>query len=440
VLSRPNRLPKRQRSARLTLTHGNVTVALVAMVVTVAGLSLGLRQVEPAKNLLGGEDSITTRAPQDGLHPSGMIPSTPPELTTGPTVTSTSTNTASAQPSVSTPAAASTAGRMQGPDGGLSNVTAKGGPEQVVMSWQMSGISPGQIRATITGSDGSRPTSSCRPKTTGCSFTRLTNGVQYTVNLSLLQGSRVVAQQKLQAIPYPAVLTTSTTRLWFNPADPANLTTAGGSLAPGTPVQYLHDQSAWHADAGVGGYDAPTISTINGHTALNVSVNAGMTFPTSSLPVGSAPSTVYAVAAQDSPTAGTDCFSHVIVWGGQSPTHMRGLLKGCENTLAYADTNDTYKQQSPTLSWRTGRVQIARADFTATHVSVWMDGASSYTWRLPAGTQLSTEYQPTGTFGASPQSGWGWRGRIGEVIVLSAVPTESENATIMRYLRHKWGL
>ena len=165
-----------------------------------------------------------------------------------------------------------------------------------------------------------------------------------------------------------------------------------------------------------------------------------MTFPASSLPVGSAPSTVYAVVSQDSPTAGSDCFSHVIVWGGQSPTHMRGLLKGCQNTLAYADTNETYKQQSPLLGWRTRQTQIARADFTATHVSVWMNGAPSYTWNLPSGTQLNTEYRPTGTFGASPQTGWGWRGRIAEVIVLSAVPTASENATIMRYLQRKWCL
>jgi hypothetical protein len=214
-----------------------------------------------------------------------------------------------------------------------------------------------------------------------------------------------------------------------------------GQKIDGATVRHVLDRSSSGADAGpTAGYAQPKLTTINGHTALRFGTNGGLSFPASSLPSGSSPSTVYAVAAMDSNTSSTDCFSHVLLWGTPNPNGVRALIKGCGNSLAYADTYDTWRESSPTLHWRTGEVQVMRADFAADTLAVWMDGASSYAWSQHNGFHMATGTRPEGTLGGTPWDVRGsWQGRIAEVIVLSHVPSSAENAMIMQYLQRKWG-
>jgi hypothetical protein len=323
----------------------------------------------------------------------------------------------------------------------VSELTARSGPGKIVLSWRLAGESPAQLRTTIVGSDGSHPGSSCTPTATGCTISGLANGVEYTVTVSSGPGAKASDRQTVRGIPYPAILTARTTRLWFDAADPGSLLTAGPATT-GATVRHILDRSPAGADAGpVDGYLPPTIAAINGHAALKFGSQAGLAFPAASLPTGSAPSTVYVVASMDSATPQTDCFAHLLLWGTQVRNGHRALIKGCGTSLAFADTFDTWREAGPTLSWRSGQTQVMRGDFTAGTLAVWMGGASSYVWSQPSGSQMATGTRADGMLGSSPWgTGGGWTGRIGEVIVLSAIPSATENTAIMQYLQRKWGV
>lgn len=418
-------------SLRLTLTRDNVAVALATSAVTVIGLGIGPGSFGPQRNATGNRSTAG----------SGSTPGTEPPERTLSALTQPTDPGALGQPSHPTHPPGGSDGPIILSADALGEVDARGGPGRIVVSWQLSKTSASRLRATISGNDGSRPTSTCRPTATGCTFTNLTNGVEYTVGLSLREGKKVVARTTVRAIPYPAVLVGRTTRLWFDPADPGSYGLPGREPAPGTPVISLLDRSASASDATTSPrYDSPTVATLNGHPVLRFGANGGLSFPASSLPNGSAPSTVYVVAAQDSPTQGTDCFAHLLVWGSLEANRMRGLHKGCRTSLAYADTYQTWNRATPALGWHVGRTQIMRADFTATTLSVRMNGAPSYTWKQPDGATMNTASGTDGMLGATPYGpGTGWRGRIAEVIVLSAAPSAAENTAIMQYLKRKWG-
>jgi hypothetical protein len=423
--------PERARGpVRLPLTSGNVAVALATTIVTIAALGLGLPQMTRTSSTVGSSSPPRTGSAAGASDTSGSVTAPSPTATT-------SVRPSLAQPASSPPGTPGAAGSRE-----LSRLAAHSGPGQIAVSWRLPETAVRAVRATITGNDGSRPSSTCTPTATGCTFTGLTNGVEYTVEVALLQGNKVVAGQKVKAIPYPTVLAERTTRLWFDPADPGDLITAGAGTTSGAVVRHLLDRSANGADAGpASGLDLPTTTTINGHTALMFGATRGMSFPASSLPTGAAPSTVYAVAALDSPSAVSDWHESVVLWGTTQPNALRALLKSADAGKAYADTYGTWQSAPATLGWDAGRVQIMRADFTADTLSVWMDGVSSYVWQEPSDSKLATGTAPDGMLGSAPWSpSGGWQGRIAEVIVLSAVPTPGENASIMQYLQRKWGL
>lgn len=399
--------------SRFLSTRGDVAIALITTVGTVAALGY------PSS----GMDASTVVAARD---PVGYA-SPPP---------------AAARP----PAGAGTSPQAVAPRSGtqgLDGVTARGGPGQVVVSWQLSDATPDQVHATISTAEGNRPTTSCVATATGCTFTRLTDGVSYTVTVSLTRNGDEVSRQTATAIPYPAVLATRTTRLWFNPADADSLIIDGGRTpSPGLTVKHLLDRSGSGADAGEApGRRLPTIGTINGHPVLEFGPSSGMSFPASSLPTGSAPATVYAVAALDDPSAESDCFAHLLLWGTARTNGSRAVLKGCGTSLAFADTFGTWRDATPALAWHSGQAQLIRADFTASSLAVWMDGVSSYTWNQPPGSTLNTARMADGMLGSSPWEVSGnWKGQIAEVIILSETPGIAENSAIMQYLQHKWGV
>jgi hypothetical protein len=408
VRSRTSRPHPKPGSAQFLLTRGNVVIALVTMAATMAALGFGLRVAKTAAQHSPGSRPMSS-VPAPAQQPGGA-----------------------ADPVSGTPASGVAA---------MMGLVARGGPGQAVVSWRLAGATADQVRATISGSDGSQPPSTCTPTATGCTFTRLTDGVEYTVDLSLVQGGRVVARKKVTAIPYPAVLATRATRLWFNLADPDTLLTEGGRRpAPGVPVLHVLDRSGSGADARPAPERAlPTITMINGHTALAFGAVSGMPFPASSLPRGSAPGTVYAVAGLDEAEA--DGFAHLVFWGAARTNGSRALIKEGGSSFAFADTYNTWNQASPTRPWRSGRIQIIRAGFAADALSLWMDGTRSYTWTQPEGATMDTGAVPDGMLGGTPWDGnASWQGRIAEVIVLSTIPTADEDTAITQYLQRKWGL
>lgn len=416
----------------LALTRGNVAVALITTAVTIGALGLGLRGSRTFGDDNGPRTGLQSAAQAGAQTPDpGTRSPLSPAASTSAAITPTGSPTASASPAGGPLTSAPVAGPR------LTGLSARGGQGQVVLSWRLSGASPGQIRATVVGSDGSHPSLPCPATATGCTIGGLANGIEYAVTVSVVQGTRTVEKQTVRTIPYPSLLTSRRTRLWFDAADP------GGLLTAGTTVRHVFDRSSSGADAvPTSGYVAPTLTTINGHNALRFGAKGGLRFPAASLPSGSTPSTVYVVAALDSSTPDDDCFAHLVAWGAPQTNSGRALLKGCGTSLSFADTFATWQEARPALGWRTGQLQIMRADFTARTLAVWMGGMSSYVWSQPSGQQMATGVATDGMLGAAAWDGGGasWQGRIGEVIVLSAVPSSTENIAIMQYLQRKWGL
>lgn len=353
----------------------------------------------------------------------------------------TTTRGSSDRPSLTT-APATALGVGNGNAFGENGVTARGGPGKVLVSWQLPTDPGNDVTTTIRGSDGSRPASTCVPNATGCTVDKLTNGVEYTVRVTLRRKGKVVSEQSVSAIPFPAVLAGRSNRLWLDPVSPGSLVSAdGGTPRVGGRIQRLLDRSPSRADASARiGYVMPTYTVMNGHPALAFSAAAGLAFSAASLPIGDSPSTVYAVAALEDENAGSSCFTILLSWGAKRAGGLRSLIKGCNTAMAFADTFDTWSLARPTRAWQLDRPQIMRADFTADALSVWMNGSPSYVWKQAKGT-MDTGSGAEGMLGAVQWDQMsGWRGNTAEVIVLSAVPTPAENAAILEYLKHKWGV
>jgi hypothetical protein len=272
-------------------------------------------------------------------------------------------------------------------------------------------------------------------------FTHLVDGDQYEIQVTVLQGTAVIDRQTVKATPHPAVLDGRTTRLWYDVSQLQSVVTQGGAPPlPGALVRKLLDRSVSGADAGPAeGWTLPSLGLLNNRPALTFTGESALAFPAAALPTGADESTVYASVAMDDPRSGATCFAVLISWGVPRLNASREIHKGCQTSFAYADTFGTWKQATPTKRWG-GGAQTIRADFAAGAVSLWMNGKASYVLPEPAGMTLATGVSATALLGAAP---WdlhqGWRGRIGEVIVLSAPPTSVEDAAITGYLTRKWG-
>ena len=401
--SRSGGLQRRRGAERFLLTRGNITIAVVTTGITIATLGYGLRIAGSVTDAATDDSARRTPQPTEAASVSLRGGMAEYVATTSPSTPPTGTTPRRPSPTSGSP----TAGPAM-----LDSLTARGGPSQVVVSWRLSGATTSQIRATISGHG--IPATACVPTTTGCTFSPLTDGVTYTVDVSLTLNGMTVTRRKATAIPYPAVLAARTTRLWFDPADPGNLIVVGGRKpTPGATVRRLLDRSGSGADARTG----PELPAAQHHDSQRpprptFSAVSGLSFPASSLPSGSAPTTVYAVAALNDATAETDCIAHVLFWGTPHTNATRTLIKGCGTSLAFADTFNTWQEAAPTRSWRSGRPQIIRADFTARALSVWMDGASSYTWKQTAGANLDTKTAVNGMVGEPWDANSGWKGQI----------------------------
>jgi hypothetical protein len=437
--------PHRAKPRRLP-TRTNTVVALVTAVSTVAGGQLLSSRTAGLSTLVGRPIPTTSNTIAD---PPRFLP---PAAIGVPTSTSTPTVTRPATPSCASSPAMSELGSvplgMEQGDGsasttpaGLSHLTAYAGPGSIVVSWRPPPDPSYRVHTSIVDADTGLTPPQCVPSQFGNVFTHLIDGDRYEIQVTLLQGTTVIARQTVQATPHPAVLDGRTTRLWFDVSQQHDVVTqAGAAPSSGAPVRELLDLSASGTDARpAAGWNLPTLGLLNNRPALAFTGDTALAFPAAALPTGTAESTVYAAAALDDPNSGATCFAVLISWGSPNSNASREIHKGCHTSFAYADTFGTWEQATPTQPWG-GRPQTVRADFGAAAVSLWMNGKASYVWPEPAGTTLATSVSTTALLGAAPwNQHQGWRGRIGEVIVLSAPPTPAENAAITDYLTRKWG-
>jgi hypothetical protein len=321
--------------------------------------------------------------------------------------------------------------------GALSNVAALGGARKVTVSWRFTPGTASRLNVRLIGNSNTLTNATCTATSASCTFKGLTSGVKYTAEVSVMQGSTELTRRTATAIPYPEVLQGAHTRLWLDTAHPGSVQTPDGKLSSGETVTRVLDRSGNGGDASaLAGWKSPTVSHVNGLTALGFFGSQALTFAADALPTGSSHSTVYAVAPLQDSSAASDCFRSVIEWGAQSTNQARLLFKGCGTDLAFADTFDTWKDAVPTKPWRAGSVQVVRADFSQHQLAVWVDGSSSYTWHQTASMATGSGIGVLG--GTVWDVGSGWKGSIAEVIVLSSTPTAAEDDAIVSYLQHKW--
>jgi hypothetical protein len=409
---------------------------MVVTVVTIAALGVGLRPTSTAQvPRLEASTDPSTAVPETAsavIQPAISTPTT--SATGGPSAVATAPGVAAGAPKVPN---APKAPKAPNVPGALSNVVAFGGARKVTVSWRFTPGTASRLHVRLIGNSDILTNATCTATSGSCTFKGLTGGVKYTAEVSVMQGSTELTRRTATAIPYPEVLQGAHTRLWLDTAHPGSIQTPDGKLSSGETVTRILDRSGNGGDASaLAGWKSPTVSHVNGLTALGFSGSQALTFAADALPTGSSHSTVYAVAPLQDSSAATDCFRSVIQWGAQSTNQARLLLKGCGTDLAFADTYDTWADAAPTKPWRAGRVQVVRADFSQHQLAVWVDGASSYTWHQTASMSTGSGVGVLG--GTVWDTGSGWKGSIAEVIVLSSTPTAAEDDAIVSYLKHKW--
>ena len=389
----------------------SVMVTIFTTAATIAALSVGLRSVNPitlVKAVIPGQSSAPAADPPTSATASPPAGAQSPEQDTL-----------------------------------MANVDARAGHRQVVVSWTEASIPSARIAASIVGEDGSRSKKSCIATAGKCSFQDLTDGVEYVVTVKQKLGRTTLATKTVRAIPHPGILTGRFARLWFDAADSQSLRSNSGSAArkPGTGVKQWMDRSGLGSDAGqVVTGSQPTLTTLNGHSALAFSGKSFLSLPATTLPIGSESSAVYLVVRQQDPVPDVSCFRVALAWGSGQNNSARLVHKGCGTPLAFAETFGTWVATYPTQPWPQKQTAILRANYTAAGVEVELNGKPSYAWKTSTAFPLATASAPTATIGGAEWDPNGaWLGKIAEVIVLSSIPSPGQDDDIQTYLSRKWG-
>lgn len=293
--------------------------------------------------------------------------------------------------------------------------------------------------------------SPCRPIQTdasagsGCVIAGLRNGAPYLVTVRPADESDTSVPARLvRAVPRPAILASRNAVVWLDAADYATVKSQhNGPARIGSRVVGLSDKSPRHLDAvQLDSTREPALGQLGRLPALLFDGNDMLRLDGRALPAGNRPATVLVVAAQDDPSGTTSCFRSVLSWGTSKRAQARVMHKGCQTTLAFAETYDTWDVQQPTKSWPTGRAAVLTAVYDSAGVTVRLDGALSYRWDAVPSDRTNTVAAQDGQVGAAAweADNAGWVGRIGEVVIFDRLLTPPELTTMEKYLATKWQL
>lgn len=321
------------------------------------------------------------------------------------------------------------------------------GNGKITVTWPSDGAMEA-YHAQATAETGDPSDLPCRaeaaPSTgsTQCVVSGLRNGVSYLISVYAKDQSHGSAPLRMvRAVPRPAVLTSSDIVAQFDAGDLSAIESAQrGAAVIGSKVRTIRDRSPHHRDVLQQETERqPTVGQLGRLPALVLDGNDVLTANDRDFPTGDTPSTVVIVAAQDDPSPETTCFHNLFSWGTGSLGQARIIHKGCETSLAFAETFETHFAQRPTRPWPTGRPAVVSAVFEAGRTTVRLDGAPSYRWSATPKQRMNTV--PGGVMsvgGALWEKAAGWQGRIGEIFVFDRVLTTAELNAIEDYLGAKW--
>jgi hypothetical protein len=342
-------------------------------------------------------------------------------------------------PASSPSASAGSSSGTGGPGASLGVVEARGGHHQIVVSWTSRGIAGAKVGAF---SPGQRSVVPCDTSINTCTIDGLTDGAEYTVIVTEELGGTLLDHRTVRAIPHPEALNGRFARLWFDAADGQSLITGAGKVAlPGMNIAQWLDRSGQASDASQPvSVSQPTATTLNGHSAVAFSGKSIMALPATALPIGSSPSAVYVVAVMQDDAPQASCFRVALAWGAAQNNSARLIHKGCRTGQAFADTFGAWPLTRNGEAWPIDRTAVLRADFTGSGVTVAVNGRPSYVWSTSTQFPLATASAPQASLGAALWDPHGaWLGTIAEVIVLSTIPSSTEDTEIQKYLSLKWG-
>lgn len=330
--------------------------------------------------------------------------------------------------------AQSSGGSSSGP-APVGNLGAVAGDGAATISWTApTGVQAVQYTVQAIPENTALPVVQCATAALSCALGGMTDGATYTVEVGAKDAAGLTGPvTQAQVTPYPAVLGSGATALWLNADD------VPGAI--GVPVSQWPDESGQHNGATQSVRAAePVLAALGSHHALEFSGTQNLGLDGGRLPSGTVGSEVFAVVELQDPGAATSCFEHVIAWGAPQTGAARMIYKGCGTQLAYADTFNTYPLMQPAVNWPQGRPSLVAAAFTPSGVTVRMDGSADYTWPRPSDTPGSTGSQKAAMVGGAPW--WvtrnGWKGLIGEVIVLSGQVSAGDEQAVEKYLIRKW--
>jgi hypothetical protein len=328
--------------------------------------------------------------------------------------------------------------------------TVTPGDGQLTVTWPP-GTAWNRYRAEAVDERFTMPAAACRPVDRGpavaptCVLTGLTDGSAYLVSMLAADPEQtVVPTRTVRATPRPDLLASNSVVLWLDPSDLSTVRAdRPGPATLGSRVMQVRDKSSHHADATQpdNGFE-PTVGQLGPLPALLLNGAQVLGVSASGLPLGDAPSTVVAVAAQDdtSPDRST-CFHNLLAWGAGRTAQARIIEKGCYTSMALAETFGTSGNQPATQAWPTGKAVVLSAVFDAAGTSVRMDATTSYRWSAPANLKMNTVNDSGMTLGGvvwDPHGGWD--GRIGDVVIFDRVLTSKELLSVEKYLAAKWEL
>lgn len=346
------------------------------------------------------------------------------------------------------------------------NLTLSPGDQSITASWTAPDgnghpVTGYVVTATPTAGAGHEtlPPVICAPAGggTSCVVSGLVNGVTYTVGVSATTAVGTGAPAIATTTPYPAVLGSSSVKVWLDAQDSASLSAAtdcsGTNAAAGAGIGCwkTRTSNAWNAISG-SNKPALTANAINGRTAMRFDRTKPNMFEIASAGIGNVGSrdrTIFAVAAGRTTTDATTNDSGVIaMWPGYHsglelqnyPTIASATAIGyaADNAALSASTSVNGASVISAVSVITsgGMQQDVGINGQSPQVSIRQHPAVPLTWRTFSGEALriGSMTDSVGDYSIPLD------GDIGELIIVESAVSSADRRVVDEYLARKWGI
>ena len=315
-------------------------------------------------------------------------------------------------------------------------VLATPGDTQAVVTWRGANQYSSAISTyTVTATSAGRPTQTCASATLTCTLTGLVNGAAYTVTVTATNATGVgPGSVPIVVIPSPALLTTSSSKVWLDSADlDGDGRIEGPTVEDGTvsgAVQTWADKSGrGNSTAAPSVADRPSAvaQTMNGLPVITFNGTTILQAASATNPYGiTGDRTLFVVTRRRSGTP-----PRVI---DRTPEDSPLFDINGANQLEVRDDAGGQYQVYGAAGSTTNAITLLSAQRSGTALNIWSDAALSGT-----GTFTGTQTQRAITVGRHVAYTAASDHDVAEVILFDRALTSAERRQVEDYLRIKWG-